>query len=86
LPDLVIADLTGASVTVRNDGSGASGAFDVAVKLRGTLRFAALAPGASATMTFNCVADVTATVDPDNRVQESNEANNSAAFASICIT
>jgi subtilase family serine protease len=43
-------------------------------------------PGASATRTFDCVNDVTARADPANLVQESNESNNSAAFASICLT
>jgi subtilase family serine protease len=73
-------------VTVTNQGIGAAGAFLVAVTLRGNLSFPPLAPGASATMTFDCVANVSATADPDNRIQESNETNNSRSFASICIT
>ena len=73
-------------MTVTNQGAGAAGAFDVAVSFRGNLPFPALAAGASATRTFDCVANVSATADPDNRVQETNETNNTRSFASICIT
>jgi len=34
---------------------------------------------------FNCVENVMVIVDPDDRVQELNETNNAASFASICI-
>jgi subtilase family serine protease len=81
-----VTALTGISVTVTNIGNGqAGGAFVVAITLRGNLPFPPLAPGASATVTFNCVDNVMAIVDPDNRVQESNEDNNTAVFPSICI-
>jgi hypothetical protein len=86
LPDLVVDDLTGGSVTVRNIGLGTSDAFVVAVTLRGNLAFPGLTPGGSATQTFSCVTNVTATVDPDNRIAESNETNNSRTVASICLT
>lgn len=36
--------------------------------------------------TFQCVNDVTATIDPDNRIQESNETNNSRMIPSVCLT
>lgn len=77
--------LTGVSVTVTNVGNGQAGAFVVSITLRGNLQFPSLAPGESATVMFNCVENVMAIVDPDDRVQESNEANNAASFASICI-
>ncbi|MEW6366480.1 MAG: CARDB domain-containing protein [Acidobacteriota bacterium] len=80
------------SVTVENRGSGAANNFQVALATDGCLTFtnqtvAALAAGASTTVTFNvsgswpdctdCSCDFTATVDPTNAVCECDGTNNS---------
>ena len=67
-------------------GAGPAGAFSVAVTLRGSFQFDGLAPGATVTANFDCVQDVSATVDPDSRVQEADETNNTRTYASVCIT
>jgi CARDB protein/PLAT/LH2 domain-containing protein len=77
--DLIITSLTTTNVTVKNQGTAAAGAFNVSITNRGTVRFAGLAAGASATMDYtntNCEAQYSAVADSLNEVPESNESNN----------
>ncbi|MFI6339578.1 discoidin domain-containing protein [Streptomyces sp. NPDC050535] len=83
----VESDAVKLTATVRNAGTEASGATDVQFQLGGTkvgtAAVGALAGGASATVTADIGAreagtyQVGATADPDNKVIEQNEANNS---------
>jgi hypothetical protein len=87
-PDLAITAFDGSSVTVKNQGAGAAGAFVIAVSPGGTtIPAGALAPGASATYGWTAGGCVlfTATADASNAVAETNESNNTAEWApSIC--
>ncbi|MFC9842173.1 discoidin domain-containing protein [Streptomyces sp. NPDC127595] len=83
----VESDAVKLTATVRNAGTEASAATDVQFQLGGTkvgtAAVGALAVGASATVTADIGAreagtyQVSATADPDNKVIEQNEANNS---------
>ena len=97
-PDLTVTDVSWTpanpaetdaitlSATVRNTGTVASGATDVAFRLgdteAGTAPVGSLAPGATATVTRNIGArdagthSVVAVVDPENKVIERDEGNN----------
>jgi hypothetical protein len=78
-PDLVVSSVTGTRFTISNRGNAASGPFVVTVQGVGTFTFAGLAAGASATRTVSCASILrTITVDAQNQVAESNEANNTA--------
>jgi uncharacterized repeat protein (TIGR01451 family) len=83
------------SATVRNSGSAAAGAttlnFGLGGAVAGTVPVAALAAGASATVTFNAGTrpmgsyTVTATVDPTNQVVEQSNDNNSFTASSPLV-
>jgi hypothetical protein len=81
-PDLVISAAQPESITVRNQGPGAAGAFivravDPVTGAQEDVHFSGLAAGASATQPIGCVAhDRGATVDALGQVAESNEQNN----------
>ncbi|HKX48761.1 MAG TPA: sigma-70 family RNA polymerase sigma factor [Gaiellaceae bacterium] len=78
-PDLVVSSVTGTRFTITNRGSATAGAFVVTVQGIGTFTFAGLAAGASATRTVSCASiQRLITIDPQNQVAESNEANNTA--------
>jgi hypothetical protein len=87
-PDLAITAFDGSSVTVKNQGAGAAGAFNIAITPGGTtIRADGLAAGASATYNWTPSACVqyTATADSSDAVAESNESNNTAQWApSFC--
>ncbi len=79
-PDLVITALGINQVTVKNQGTAAAGAFNVAVPGGGVIRINGLAAGASASSgytTGTCfLTDYRATADSSNEVVESDETNN----------
>jgi hypothetical protein len=78
-PDLVVSSVTGTRFTITNRGDAAAGPFVVTVQGVGTLTFSGLAAGASVSRTVTCASiQRTVTVDPQNQVAESNEANNTA--------
>jgi hypothetical protein len=78
-PDLVVSSVTGTRFTITNRGTAATGPFVVTVQGVGSFTFAGLAVGASATRTVSCASiQRTITVDSQNQVAESNEANNTA--------
>ncbi len=77
LPDLLVADLTGRSVTVRNIGIVAAGRFVLSVAGRAFIADAGLEPGAEASFSFPCKeGPLTATADSTGRVTEAVEDNN----------
>jgi hypothetical protein len=78
-PDLVVSSVTGTSFTITNRGNAAAGVFVVTVQGVGTFTIRGLAAGSSATRTVTCASiQRTVTVDAQNQVAESNEANNTA--------
>jgi RNA polymerase sigma factor (sigma-70 family) len=78
-PDLVVSSVTGTRFTITNRGGAAAGPFVVTVQGVGTLTFSGLAAGASVSRTVTCASiQRTITVDSQNQVAESNEANNTA--------
>jgi hypothetical protein len=78
-PDLVMSSVTGTRFTITNRGTAAAGAFAVTVQGVGTFTFSGLAAGASVTRTLSCASiQRQVTIDPQNQVAESNEANNTA--------
>jgi hypothetical protein len=78
-PDLVVSSVTGTRFTITNRGAAAAGPFVVTVQGVGTFTFSGLAAGASVSRTVTCASiQRTITVDPQNQVAESNEANNTA--------
>jgi len=87
-PDLVITTFDGSSVTVKNQGAGDAGAFNIAISPGGTtIAAGSLAAGESATYSWTSTACVqyTATADSSDAVAESNESNNTAQWApSFC--
>jgi hypothetical protein len=83
--DLVVTRFTAGDVTVKNQGTAATGPFTVTVyqgsTAQGSAQFAGLAPGASATMSYTpgaspCEGTWSAVADSSNVVPESNESNN----------
>jgi subtilase family serine protease len=85
-PDLVVADISGAGVVVRNAGDAGAGPSSVGVTGLGTLPVSGLAAGQSTAVKFSrCPAgDVTATADSGKDVDESNEGNNSLERSVSC--
>lgn len=92
LPDLIVSELTGSSITVKNQGGGAAGPFKATItdsqaqKL--TFSFDGLAAGASSTQQFSCgdlLRSRTAAADSDAQVPESDETNNTANGVFDCI-
>ena len=78
LPDLEITDATSGSLTVANSGSGPASAFMVRVNGAEDVSFDGLDAEASETRDVRCeLLARTATVDPDDQVEESDETNNS---------
>lgn len=78
LPDLVVVHVTSRHVVVANEGDAGAGPFVIDAGKAGTFAVSGLARGASHTATFPCTeGSITATVDADGQVQESNEGNNS---------
>ena len=78
-PDLVVSSVTGTSFRITNRGNAAAGVFVVTVQGVGTFTIRGLAAGASVTRTVTCASiQRTVTVDAQNQVTESNEANNTA--------
>ena len=87
LPDLVIASLTPAGVTVTNAGSADAGPFAIAIDgLDPIWITAGLPAGASETRGWpTCITGpVTVTADAFGEVAESSESNNSAAADGLC--
>ena len=84
--DLMISSLTTFALTVTNAGNGPAGPFSVNVSGIGSFDFTGLAAGASSQASWKaCIAGTTtATADPKNAVDESNETNNTAAFKHGC--
>ena len=84
--DLIVTSFTPNSVTVKNQGTAATGPFTTTVfqgsTVRATVPFAGLAAGASATMNYTsnggiiCEGTWSAVADSSNVVPESNEGNN----------
>lgn len=78
-PDLVVSSVTGTSFRITNRGDAAAGVFVVGVQGVGTFTIRGLAAGASVTRTVTCSSiQRTITIDPQNQVAESDEANNTA--------
>jgi RNA polymerase sigma factor (sigma-70 family) len=86
LPDLVIAGVTGSSVTVSNIGNGPAGAFVLRVTGVGSFDVGSLAAGSSRTFTWRpcSSAPVSAVADAGGTVAESNESNNTARSSGGC--
>ena len=86
LPDLTVADLQANGVVVTNAGSATSDAFLVDVAGVGSDTISALEPGQANNLSWQvCVEpEVVVTLDPDNRVAESDENNNRAAIENSC--
>ena len=91
-PPAATADLNGSlaadavTLTVRNTGTGAAGAFVVRVATAAgnqveTWDVPGLAAGATASHTFGCAGDRIATIDAGNQVPETNEANNTVTMS-----
>lgn len=93
-PDLVITEMTGGVVTVKNQGPVATGAFTVRVTdtngmVRGTMRIDdGLAAGAETTVPYSspsCEVRYRAVADSESEVGESDETNNTKEFFfSVC--
>lgn len=78
-PDLVVSAVSGTSFTITNRGNAAAGVFLVTVQGVGTFTIRGLAAGASTTRTVTCASiQRLITIDPQNQITESNEANNTA--------
>ena len=84
--DLIVTRLTIGDVTVKNQGTVATGPFTVTVyngpAVRDSVQFAGLPAGASATLTYSsgsCDGSWTAVADSSNVIPESNEDNNTRA-------
>jgi CARDB protein len=88
--DLIVTSFTPDTVTVKNQGTAATGPFTTTVyqgpTARASVQFAGLAPGASATMSHTgggngCDGSTwSAVADSSNVVPESNEGNNTQTF------
>ncbi len=87
-PDLVLTYLDGKTFTVKNQGTGAAGAFRVTVLGFPPVLFTGLAAGAEATRTYASgpcgEGTYTATADSLNQVAESNELNNVRTAVVFC--
>lgn len=85
-PDLTITEFTLSSVTVKNVGATAAGAFKVALAGYPTLFYTGLGPGMTDVRSYSgsCFGLHTATADSDAQVDEADEANNTASFVPIC--
>ncbi len=86
--DLIITEFGSVTITVKNQGNGAAGPFNITATGYPVRRATGgLAAGAS--QTFNsghgCAeGNLNATVDSSNEVFESNESNNTATAQQIC--
>jgi hypothetical protein len=88
--DLIVTSFTPTTVTVKNQGTAATGSFTTTLykgpTARASVQFAGLAPGASATMNHaggenGCDGSTwSAVADSSNVVPESNEGNNTKTF------
>lgn len=80
MPDLVITDLGIREATIRNQGTGAAGAFTFTVTGWGAVRVPGLAAGVSTTVRYysgtSCGGDYRAMADSGLEVAESDETNN----------
>ena len=86
LPDLLVSSLRNNGITIKNDGAGTSGPTIVVVTGVGTYSITSIGPGQSVTLRWPCKAGtLTATVDPSNRVVESNESNNVTVARTRCL-
>jgi hypothetical protein len=86
LPDLLVSSLRNNGITIKNVGVGSSGPAIVVVSGVGTYSIAGLGPGQSVSFSWPCKAgSLTATVDPANRVAESNESNNVTVKTTSCL-
>lgn len=87
-PDLVITSFSSVSLTVKNQGDAAAGAFSVAATSYPPIRVSGLAAGASATYQSgltSCQAGMYhAVADSGSEVAESDETNNTADAQQIC--
>ena len=73
-------------MTIKNDGAGSSGPTIVVVSGVGTYSIPSIGPGQSVAFNWPCKAGtLTATVDPSNRVTESNESNNVTVRRTTCL-
>jgi HYR domain len=78
-PDLVVSAVSGTSFTITNRGTAAAGTFVVTVQGAVTFTIRGLAAGASVSRAVSCRSvQRTVTLDAQNQVAESNEANNTA--------
>ena len=89
--DLVVSGLTSTSVTVMNQGLGATGPFKVTItdsqEQVAALDFPALAAGATQTQSYPCgdlLRSRTAVADADGQVAESDETNNTRSGIFDC--
>jgi Divergent InlB B-repeat domain len=82
LPDLTFSQVTPNSFTISNTGPASAGPFLVQVGSDvSAYSFPGLAAHVSVTQPLDCVVtDRFATIDPNNRIQEGNEGNNSAVI------
>ena len=77
LPDLVVRQVASGRVVVANTGAAAAGLFTIDAGKAGSFTVNGLAAGGSHTATFPCFeGSITATVDANGQVAESNEGNN----------
>ena len=86
-PDLVVTDLNSTSFTVKNQGNGAAGPFNVKVNVSTFVPFGGLAAGASQAYIFGggCTEGTfSAFADIYNQVVESDETNNAREQGIVC--
>lgn len=87
-PDLVITSFDSLAITVKNQGAGAAGPFNITATGYPAMRSPGLAAGASATYQsgiMGCAAgDYHAVVDSSSEVAESDETNNTRDAYQIC--
>lgn len=77
LPDLVVRHVASDRVVVANTGAAGAGLFTIDAGKAGSFTMNGLAAGGSHTATFPCFeGSITATVDANGQVAESNEGNN----------
>ncbi len=73
-------------MTIKNVAAGSSGPTIVLVSGVGTYSIPSIGPGQSVAFNWPCKAGtLTATVDPSNRVTESNESNNVTVRRTTCL-
>lgn len=83
-PDLAVESISGNGVTVVNRGNAAAAAFTVVISGK-SVSTNPLASGEKRTIKDDlCEGNQTAVVDPDDRVEESDETNNSLSTQVVC--